>query len=116
MRSLPLNSISSGSALTVWYRLANTVWNSVPGLLDENAELLAATGAGGAAGAWLGGTDAGAEGTWLTVFGDPLPLANWYPGEPNDLKGQDCLHFYDESAFDDQQCVVAFTSICECEP
>lgn len=43
---------------------------------------------------WLGGTDARIEGTWEWITGEPFIYTNWYPGEPNDARGEDHLSFY----------------------
>jgi hypothetical protein len=36
---------------------------------------------------WIGLTDAGAEGTFRWVSGEPVTYTNWAPGEPNDSGG-----------------------------
>eukprot|EP00964_Phaeocystis_antarctica_P102291 scaffold67648_cov33-Phaeocystis_antarctica.AAC.1 len=43
---------------------------------------------------WIGGTDAASEGTWVwSPSNMPLSYTNWYPGEPNNQGGEDCLEF-----------------------
>ncbi|XP_014835682.1 PREDICTED: ladderlectin-like, partial [Poecilia mexicana] len=42
--------------------------------------------------AWLGGSDAQQERTWLWSDGSPMRYTNWCRGEPNNYKGsQHCL-------------------------
>uniref|UniRef100_A0A3Q2ZIA5 Type-2 ice-structuring protein-like n=1 Tax=Kryptolebias marmoratus TaxID=37003 RepID=A0A3Q2ZIA5_KRYMA len=41
--------------------------------------------------AWLGGSDAQEEGTWLWSDGTPFHYSQWCHGEPNNMAGQHCL-------------------------
>ena len=60
---------------------------------DENDFVTASGGAG----AYIGATDAAAEGTYVWTDGTPLDYTNWLPGEPNDFTGEDCAQINDSS-------------------
>ena len=51
--------------------------------------------------AWVGGTDAVAEGSpdgsWIWTDGTPWHYTSWAPGQPNHKHGQDYLKFFDGS-------------------
>eukprot|EP00964_Phaeocystis_antarctica_P126175 scaffold89893_cov42-Phaeocystis_antarctica.AAC.1 len=56
----------------------------------QNALLVAA--AAGEDSVWIGGTDAASEGVWVwSPSNTPLSYTNWYPGEPSNSAGEDCL-------------------------
>ncbi|NCR09221.1 MAG: hypothetical protein GPI95_13180 [Microcystis aeruginosa LG13-11] len=38
---------------------------------------------------WIGFTDAGQEGNWQWINGEPVIYTNWNPGEPNNYKNED---------------------------
>ncbi|XP_035859902.1 galactose-specific lectin nattectin-like isoform X1 [Sander lucioperca] len=40
---------------------------------------------------WIGGTDAVKEGTWLWSDGSKFNYKCWNAGEPNNLRGENCL-------------------------
>jgi len=53
----------------------------------------------------IGGCDAGTEGTWEWVTGEPFSYSSWSPGEPNDMGGEDCLELaYSGNAWNDIWC------------
>jgi hypothetical protein len=66
---------------------------------------------------WLGISDRTTEGTWLTSRGRTLngsTYASWLPGEPNgSLPTADCLESRDGGVWNDEDCGVAFPSVCE---
>ncbi|MBU6294872.1 MAG: hypothetical protein KJS91_09315 [Planctomycetes bacterium] len=43
---------------------------------------------------WIGLTDEAQEGSWKWIDGSPLSSTNWYPGEPNDMYGEDFAILY----------------------
>jgi hypothetical protein len=68
--------------------------------------------------AWLGGTDAVKEGTWVWSFsGLPLTYQNWNRGEPNaNNSSENCLEilargFY--GGWNDITCSYLWASVCE---
>ena len=51
---------------------------------------------------WLGLTDAGTEGSFHWINGEPLDYQNWAPGEPNNYNGnQDHVFVYSDGTWDD---------------
>ncbi len=47
---------------------------------------------------WLGGTDAGSQGNWHWVTGEPWSYTNWAPGQPDNASPrQDQLIFWDQA-------------------
>ena len=55
----------------------------------------------GAASAWLGGSDAASEGTWLWLNGETWSYTNWNVGEPNNSGGEHCLMMYANGTWND---------------
>ena len=50
----------------------------------------------GGLGAYVGGTDAASEGTFVWTDGSPFDFTNWLGGEPNNSgDGEDCLQIND---------------------
>ncbi|XP_023202876.1 ladderlectin-like [Xiphophorus maculatus] len=65
--------------------------------------------------AWLGGTDAQQERTWLWSDGRPMRYTNWCRGEPNNAGGtQHCLqmNFSGAKCWDDLWCNHNLPSVC----
>jgi surface protein len=82
---------------------------------EQNALLLAA--ARGNNEVWIGGTDAASEGTWVwSPSNTPLSYTNWYPGEPNNSGGEDCLEFQSnrlEKQWNDEGCTSKRKYVCQ---
>jgi hypothetical protein len=66
--------------------------------------------------AWLAGTDATTEMTWVWITGDPFVYTNWRSGEPNDGNGagEDCmvLEVDNGGTWDDRSCGQAYPHFC----
>ncbi|XP_041636063.1 ladderlectin-like [Cheilinus undulatus] len=64
--------------------------------------------------AWLGGSDAQQEGTWLWSDGSPFMFNYWDVGQPDNRARAHCLlmNFGDEQKFDDQPCSFLKTFVC----
>ncbi|XP_014831467.1 PREDICTED: galactose-specific lectin nattectin-like [Poecilia mexicana] len=65
--------------------------------------------------AWLGGSDAQQEKTWLWSDGSPMRYTNWCPGEPNNGGGsQHCLqmNYSGGKCWDDLWCNHSRPSVC----
>lgn len=65
---------------------------------------------------WLDGTDEYSEGRWeWASTGNALDYTNWYPGEPNNGGGEDCLMtggtFGD--FWNDSPCGTVYKFVCE---
>ena len=80
----------------------------------QNAALVTAA-AGNAA--WIGGTDAASEGTWVwSPSNTPLSYTNWARSEPNNANGgQHCLvgNYNDAGEWDDQTCHGKVKYVCQ---
>jgi hypothetical protein len=64
---------------------------------------------------WIGATDSAVEGTFPWETGEPSQVANYAPGQPNDLNGgEDCLVREDNNgAWHDSACGQSRPYICE---
>jgi len=73
---------------------------------------------------WLGGSDAGNEGTWTWVSDEPWIYSNWEAGEPNnfisenslmmgDCYGDPCKEWVNKGKWNDQNSDTALWFICE---
>uniref|UniRef100_A0A8C9R5U0 C-type lectin domain-containing protein n=1 Tax=Scleropages formosus TaxID=113540 RepID=A0A8C9R5U0_SCLFO len=64
--------------------------------------------------AWLGGTDAILEGTWIWIDSTLFDFTFWSPGEPNNDGNQNCLqiNYGDHKKWDDLNCYKKRPSIC----
>uniref|UniRef100_A0A3Q2ZYF5 Type-2 ice-structuring protein-like n=1 Tax=Kryptolebias marmoratus TaxID=37003 RepID=A0A3Q2ZYF5_KRYMA len=64
--------------------------------------------------AWLGGSDAQEEGTWLWSDGTPFHYSQWCHGEPNNMAGQHCLqmNYGGSKCWDDQWCNARRPYVC----
>ena len=68
--------------------------------------------------AWIGGTDAGQEGKWRWVDGSKFSWTKWYPGEPNNLRGDEhCMHLlgnaWVKNVWNDTPCQRQYMYICQ---
>lgn len=85
---------------------------------DDSNELAALDMlAGGAAPYWVGISDRGTEGTWLTVNNTPQTFLPWAPNHPVTMPPNnkvDCVHAASAQLTDDT-CFVSLPAICECE-
>jgi len=64
---------------------------------------------------WIGLNDRRNES--LFVWSDGMPYngsvySNWYPGEPNDRAGEDCVELYG-TRWNDDSCKKEYSYICE---
>lgn len=79
-------------------------------ILDDQAEA-AALGTD-----WVGITDRGVEGTWITVRGDPAPFEPWDAGEPSGGTAQNCARLDDTTnLLEARACTDTRNFSCECE-
>ena len=65
---------------------------------------------------WVGGNDIKTEGVWTWTDGTPWVNSFWYPGEPNNRRGnQDCATLADRGngLFDDGTCTFPRKFICK---
>nr|NP_001161178.1 mannose-binding lectin precursor [Ciona intestinalis]ACU09497.1 MBL [Ciona intestinalis] len=67
---------------------------------------------------WIGLTDIKGEGNFVWEDGTPLKdsEANWYKGEPNNIRGEDCVgsNFRDTSRWNDYPCSLRkLYALCE---
>ena len=65
-------------------------------------------------GVWLGGTDAGHEGTWSWINNEPWSYSNWAIGEPNNAFGTEhWLHSVDTGEWNDNSDYQLIQFVCE---
>ncbi|XP_074518386.1 ladderlectin-like [Halichoeres trimaculatus] len=64
--------------------------------------------------AWLGGSDAAQEGTWLWSDGTPFDFEHWDVGQPDNKANAGCMlmNFGDDKKFDDQPCDYLKSFVC----
>uniref|UniRef100_A0A3B3YF99 C-type lectin domain-containing protein n=2 Tax=Poecilia mexicana TaxID=48701 RepID=A0A3B3YF99_9TELE len=65
--------------------------------------------------AWIGGSDAEQEKTWLWSDGSPMIYTNWCRGQPDNWKdNQHCLqmNYSDAKCWDDMWCTHWNPSVC----
>ena len=67
----------------------------------------------GAKGIWIGYNDRVSESSWAWADGTSLSYTNWYPGEPNDANGEDCVAIYN-GPWNDYPCdyKIDMTYVC----
>lgn len=54
--------------------------------------------------AYIGVSDAQTEGRFMYVSGGPLTYSNWKPGEPNNMKNEDCAVIEGSGKWNDLDC------------
>ncbi|XP_003207822.1 mannose-binding protein isoform X1 [Meleagris gallopavo] len=54
--------------------------------------------------AYIGISDAQTEGKFMYLSGGPLTYSNWKPGEPNNMKNEDCAVIEDSGKWNDLDC------------
>lgn len=88
----------------------NNLINSIKPTIDE---------AGGQVGAWLGGDDLAAEGSFTWLTGEPFSFTYWRNGAPNDDAGggvpEDCItmDLDNDGPWNDRACDALIPYICE---
>jgi hypothetical protein len=65
-------------------------------------------------GAWVGVTDAASEGNWRTVTGQTARYLPWGIAQPSGDTLENCVELFD-STFNDLDCTVRRSALCECE-
>lgn len=89
------------------------VYLAVP---DDDAEL-AALVALATTDVWVGLSDAGDEGTFVTVRGTPVTFSPWAPAEPDNEGNQDCVLAQAATGLlATSVCGAPAVAVCECEP
>lgn len=85
----------------------------------EDAAELAALGTLAASTFWVGISDMGTEGTFVTLQGGAPPSSLWLPGEPDGGQQVDCVAAMMSGGnygFADERCNQQYAAICECVP
>ncbi|MED6278004.1 hypothetical protein CHARACLAT_019273 [Characodon lateralis] len=64
--------------------------------------------------AWLGGSDAQKEGTWMWSDRSPFHFLNWCPRQPDNYGTQNCLqmNYGDGKCWDDVLCTIRRHFVC----
>ncbi|XP_062616788.1 lectin BRA-3-like isoform X1 [Saccostrea cucullata] len=64
---------------------------------------------------WIGANDIEQEGrfVWTGNNRDVTSYSNWYPNEPDNKAGQDCVHMCREGIWGDYGCGGTYSYICE---
>ena len=79
---------------------------------DENDFIFSQLG--GSYSLWIGGTDAGQEGTWSWVNGEPWSYSNWDVAEPNSAYGnENSLEIANNGKWNDNNSDRKFWFLCE---
>jgi hypothetical protein len=85
---------------------------------DDANELSALATLGATTMFWVGISDTGTEGTFLTVTGAVPPFLPWGPDQPDNNAGgpgEDCVAAT-ATQLSDERCQTNLRAICECEP
>jgi hypothetical protein len=83
---------------------------------DDEAELLALVALAGER-AWVGISDAGSEGDYVTVQGTPATYLPWGPSEPDNNGNQDCVRaLATGGAIETATGGMTAVAVCECAP
>ena len=63
---------------------------------------------------WIGATDVAEEGNFIwTSDNSTVGFVNWYPGEPSNSNGEDCVAICRNEHWSDYRCNVKFPYICQ---
>jgi len=65
-------------------------------------------------GDWVGITDAGSEGTWVTVYGMPATFLPWDAAQPDGGNGENCARSTN-GVMEDRDCTDLRDYVCECK-
>lgn len=91
--------------------LPGNVFLAVP---DDEVELAAIVAVGGGD-AWIGISDAAAEGSYMTVLGAMATFLPWAAGEPDNAGNQDCVRSKG-TTIETALCGTPVIAVCECVP
>ncbi|XP_062584475.1 lectin BRA-3-like [Saccostrea cucullata] len=64
---------------------------------------------------WIGAADMDKEGHFTWNRRTSVDFTNWYKGQPDDIKGKDCVQFCSNGFWDDTECRRNKFFICEKE-
>ena len=63
---------------------------------------------------WIGATYVAEDGTFIwTSDNSTVGFVNWYPGEPSNSNGEDCVAICRNEHWSDYRCNVKFPYICQ---
>ena len=64
---------------------------------------------------WIGGNDRAREGTWAWSDMSTFSYKSWANKEPNDLRGEDCMHqgFISKPIWNDLKCDKKLPFVCK---
>lgn len=83
-------------------------------VIDDDAErAIASSALVGSSNAWIGASDRIAEGSYVTVTGQPAVVV-WSPGEPTGA-AEDCVQIMDTGALGDRDCTNLNDYLCEAD-
>jgi hypothetical protein len=83
-------------------------------IADDATELAALVAFAGTQ-QWIGVSDAGDEGVFITVLDVPATFLPWDTGEPDNAGNQDCVRTKG-ATFETAGCGGLLVAVCECEP
>ncbi|XP_034083098.1 lactose-binding lectin l-2-like [Gymnodraco acuticeps] len=61
---------------------------------------------------WIGLSDIHKEGSWMWSDGCVAKFLFWNKGEPNNRRGEDCVHNNWSGMWNDKTCSTTFPSVC----
>ena len=63
---------------------------------------------------WMGGSDLLKEGQWVWhQSGEQFTYTNWFPGQPDNSRGEACLMYWNDIKWNDADCSMQYIYICE---